>query len=409
MSTVVVSERQADRGVVLAAVLAVLALSLLTQHEFGLRKALLFLAGVGFGISLFHAMFGFTGGWRRIIRERRSEGVRAQILLLALTSLLFFPILGQVFSASGIGAGASAALGPVGVSVLFGAFIFGIGMQLGGGCGSGTLFTVGQGQIDMLVTLVFFIIGATLGSAHLHWWLELPNVGKISLIKEIGWSGALALQFAVLGGLYWFARWVERRRHGDNTRLFGGPANMTPGAKLADRLIFGPWPLWWGVIGLLVFNLITMLLAGHAWSITFAFGLWGAKIWAALGGDSALWPYWSDGYPARALNQSVLKDTTSLMDFGLILGALLAAALAGKFAPAGGISRMRLLAAVVGGLLLGYGARLAFGCNIGALLAGISTGSVHGWLWLVSGFAGSWAGVHLRVYMGLDKPFGAKA
>lgn len=394
------SERQADRGVVLAAVLAVLALSLLTQHEFGLRKALLFLAGVGFGITLFHAMFGFTGGWRRIVRERRGEGVRAQILLLGLTSLLFFPLIGQAFGP----AAASSALGPVGISVLFGAFIFGIGMQLGGGCGSGTLFTVGQGQIDMLVTLAFFIIGATLGSAHLHWWLELPNFGKISVIKEFGWLGALAMQFALLGALYWFVRRVERARHGGVNRLIGAPAAGQPG----DRLIFGPWPLWWGVIGLAVFNLVTMLLAGHAWSITFAFGLWGAKIWSALGGDAAAWPYWSGGYPARALAGSVLKDTTSLMDFGLILGALLAAALAGKFAPAGGISRIRLVAAIVGGLLLGYGARLAFGCNIGALLAGISTGSVHGWLWLASGFAGSWVGVHLRVRMGLDKSFGGK-
>ena len=45
-------------------------------------------------------------------------------------------------------------------------------MQLGGGCGSGTLYTMGQGQVDMLITLIFFIVGATLGSAHLHWWLS---------------------------------------------------------------------------------------------------------------------------------------------------------------------------------------------------------------------------------------------
>jgi uncharacterized membrane protein YedE/YeeE len=61
---------------------------------------------------------------------------------------------------------------------------------------------------------------------------------------------------------------------------------------------------------------------------------------------------------------------------------------------------------VIGGLLLGYGARLAFGCNIGALLAGISSGSLHGWLWLVSGFAGNIAGVYLRIAFKLDSPIG---
>jgi hypothetical protein len=58
----------------------------------------------------------------------------------------------------------------------------------------------------------------------------------------------------------------------------------------------------------------------------------------------------------------------------------------------------------VGGLLLGYGARLSFGCNIGALVAGISSGSLHGWLWLVSGFCGGIAGVYLRIRLGVDKP-----
>src|SRR5690606_12439978 len=84
------------------------------------------------------------------------------------------------------------ATAPVGVSVLFGAAIFGLGMQLGGGCGSGTLFTVGGGSARMLVTLVFFIIGAVIGTAHLPYWLTLPNMGTISLGAEPGVAGAIA-------------------------------------------------------------------------------------------------------------------------------------------------------------------------------------------------------------------------
>ena len=41
-----------------------------------------------------------------------------------------------------------------------------------------------------------------------------------------------------------------------------------------------------------------------------------------------------------------------------------------------------LAAAIIGGLLLGYGARIAYGCNIGAFFSGIASGSLHGWLWL---------------------------
>ena len=55
-----------------------------------------------------------------------------------------------------------------------------------------------------------------------------------------------------------------------------------------------------------------------------------------------------------------------------------------------------LVAAVVGGLLLGFGARLAYGCNIGAYFSGIASGSLHGWVWLVAAFIGSIIGTRLR-------------
>lgn len=391
-----VEERRPDITVITLSAIGILAISLILQHEFALRQTLLFLVGTGFGICLMHAMFGFTGGWRFFIRDRNSASVRAQILLLALTSLLFFPILGDVFQdISG-----NAAMGPVGISVLVGAFLFGIGMQLGGGCGSGTLYTVGWGHTNMLITLAFFIIGATIGSAHLHWWLALPNIGRVSLVAEMGWLSALFTQLIVFAALYMLVRYLDLRKNGNIQSLTQSPRDI----PLSQKLVLGPWPLIWAISGLALFNLFTMLLAGHPWSITFAFGLWGTKIWNALGGDISSWQYWSGGYPARALNNSVLRDTTSIMNFGVIIGAMLAAALAGKFAPAKKIEGKLILISVIGGLLLGYGARLAFGCNIGALLGGISTGSLHGWLWLVAAFTGSILGIYIKIWMGIDKP-----
>src|ERR1700732_4360162 len=59
-----------------------------------------------------------------------------------------------------------------------------------------------------------------------------------------------------------------------------------------------------------------------------------------------------------------------------------AAGLAGKFKPGWKVPPRSLIAAVLGGLLLGYGARLAYGCNIGAYFSGIASSSLHGWLWL---------------------------
>lgn len=99
---------------------------------------------------------------------------------------------------------------------------------------------------------------------------------------------------------------------------------------------------------------------------------------------------------AKALAAPLWQDITTVMDIGIVLGALLAAGLAGRFAPSLKIPLPSLVAAVIGGLLLGYGSRLAYGCNIGAYFSGIASGSVHGWLWLVAAYTGNLVGVRLR-------------
>ena len=89
-------------------------------------------------------------------------------------------------------------------------------------------------------------------------------------------------------------------------------------------------------------------------------------------------------------------------------GAMAAAALAGKFAPVWRLSRRDILTAVIGGLMMGYGARLAYGCNIGAYLGGLVSGSLHGWWWLIWGFSGSYLGVWMRGRLAMDPPLRLK-
>jgi uncharacterized membrane protein YedE/YeeE len=60
-----------------------------------------------------------------------------------------------------------------------------------------------------------------------------------------------------------------------------------------------------------------------------------------------------------------------------------------------------LAAAVIGGVLLGYGARLASGCNIGAYFSGVASASLHGYVWFVAALAGTVAGTRLRRVFGM--------
>ncbi|RJG40400.1 YeeE/YedE family protein [Mesorhizobium sp. DCY119] len=382
-----------DRGPVATVVLALIIGTIAIGALVDFRQALLFLIGSLLGITLYHASFGFTGGWRRLVVERRGASMRAQMLMIAVAAVAFIPLLSL---GSAFGQPLAGAIAPVGISVLFGAALFGLGMQLGGGCGSGTLFTVGGGSSRMLVTLIFFIAGALLGTAHLPWWLELPALPPVSLGTSLGVPLALAITLAGLGAVAWISAVVERRVHGSLER-------PKPSRHQGwQRFFVGPWPLIGAGLALAGLNLATLLLAGHPWSVTYGFGLWGAKIAQVVGVPVSDWQFWTWPAQAKALQSSVLEDVTSVMDFGIILGAALAAGLAGKFAPKMQVPFLSLLAAAIGGTLMGYGARLSFGCNIGALFSGIASGSLHGWLWFAAAFTGSLAGIYLRPFFGLD-------
>ena len=374
-------------GAPLLALALLLAGAWFLNFNAGSHQVLLLIVGAALGLTLYHAAFGFTSAWRVFITERRGAGLRAQMVMLALAVVLFFPALsaGSLF-----GQPVTGLVAPAGVSVVFGAFIFGIGMQLGGGCASGTLFTVGGGNARMLVTLLFFIIGSVTATHHADWWFALPAFPATSIVQALGVMPALLASLALFGLIAGLTVVMEKRRHG---RLQAPLASQHQGL---GRFLRGPWPLLWGAVALALLNYATLALAGRPWGITSAFALWGAKVLTGLGVDVGTWAFWQAPANAKALAEPLWKDITTVMDIGIVLGALLAAGLAGRFAPNLNIPLRSLVAAVIGGLLLGYGSRLAYGCNIGAYFSGIASGSVHGWLWLIAAYAGNLIGVRLR-------------
>ena len=395
--------------VLMTALAALGVVAMLAAQAGGHRLFLATLIGGGAGFALYHASFGFTGAWRRLVRERRGAGVRAQMLLIGLTCLVSFPLIAW-------GTGDFAARGvilPMGVASALGAFAFGAGMQLAGGCASGTLFTVGGGSTRMVITLFFFIAGSLLATAHWEFWtggapegetgplaylrdtvaFRLNDNRGVSLLREFGVAGAMAFMALAVLGLAGMSAIIERRAHG----------NLEP-RRPTHALLTGPWSLAMGGVGLAIVSILTLVVLGRPWGVTAGFALWGAHAWGALGGDVSGWAYWS-GWRAAQVERSLFADGTSVMNFGIIFGAMAAAALAGKWAPGFRLTVRDVATAIIGGVLMGYGARLAYGCNIGAYLGGLISGSLHGWWWLIWGFAGSYAGVRLRGLLRMDPPW----
>uniref|UniRef100_UPI0018E04A46 YeeE/YedE thiosulfate transporter family protein n=1 Tax=Roseomonas rosulenta TaxID=2748667 RepID=UPI0018E04A46 len=178
---------------------------------FGWRQAALWGVGAALGVALYHATFSFAGGFRALLARRRSAAFRAQLAMLAMLVALMLP---AIETGSLAGAPVRGIVFPLGLAVVVGAFLFGMGMQLGGGCGSGTLYTAGGGSPRMLLTLAFFVAGATLAAWQAEAWSDLPALPAVTLPGLVGLWGAVALSLALLGAAGLAAWLAERRRHG---------------------------------------------------------------------------------------------------------------------------------------------------------------------------------------------------
>ncbi|HET7578315.1 MAG TPA: YeeE/YedE family protein [Bacillales bacterium] len=381
---------------ILGALIVALILSIVSINVAGLQQGILLWLGLLLGLTLFHARFGFTSAFRQLMSVGNGTALRAHMLMMAVACTLFAPILS--LGIGFFGTHPEGYVSPVGTSVIVGAFIFGIGMQLGGGCASGTLYHIGGGRSASILTLVGFIIGSVIGAWHWGFWVkEMPHFPAISLATTTGWGyfGAWIVSMIVFAGVALIAWMVEKKRRPPQLKPL-------PTAKGWARLVRGSWPLWAAAIFLAVLNAVTLMFRGHPWGITSAFALWGSQAAQAVGIDVTQWTYWS-GDKAAALHQSVFKDSTSVMDFGLILGAFLASASGGLFSLPK-IPGKLAAASLIGGFLMGYGARIAFGCNIGAYFGGIASFSLHGWVWMVMALAGTFVALYLRPLFGMSVP-----
>lgn len=338
----------------------------------GLRQGLLFAVGIGFGAVLAGVAFGFTTGWRAWIRDRDPTGFLAQLLAIALAMVVSIPLIASDSALTG-------AYGPLSLSLLLGAFVFGAAMQVADGCGSGTLYKVGLGNLFSVAVLPGFIAGSFLGAAHLDRWLALGALPPVALPQAIGVLPTLLAQLALLG-LIAAALWKFRR---------------------ATTTRWQPRAIYAGAALLALLGVLNLVVAGQPWGIVYGLGLAGAKVAGALGYDLAANAFWGRPAQLAQVEQTLLADVTTITNLGLLYGAFVAARRRGTACPPAAATGRQWLAAVVAGLVLGYSARLAFGCNIGAFFSGISTGSLHGWVWFAAAFAGSLAGVKLRAALGL--------
>lgn len=163
-----------------------------------------------------------------------------------------------------------------------------------------------------------------------------------------------------------------------------------------DMFLKKEWSYTTGAVLLAVVSTALILATGKAWGVTGAFTYWGGWILQAVGGQPENWAYFQEANTGFA-SATFLTHPVTIWNFGIILGALVSVLLAAQFKIKKIKSGRQAVAAVLGGLCMGVGARIALGCNIGAFFTAVPALSLHGWVFAALFFIGAAVGSKMLV------------
>ena len=176
--------------------------------------ALYWMTGLAFGMILQRSRFCFTASMRDPYLTGSTSVTKAVLIAFAVTSIAFTAIK-YGYHVQGLPIPGQSYVAPVSVATGVGAFMFGIGMVIAGGCASGTLMRVGEGFWMQVLSLVFFIVGSLLGAYHYGWWERnfIVSAPRIFLPDYLGWFGGLFANLAIIAILYALAhKWGKRKK-----------------------------------------------------------------------------------------------------------------------------------------------------------------------------------------------------
>ncbi len=127
-----------------------------------------------------------------------------------------------------------------------------------------------------------------------------------------------------------------------------------------QKYIVNFWDVGKAMIALAILSAVYFGIFGGVWAVTGEMTRWGGEFLELFGMDLSSYSY----YKMQNLNGTPLTRFEGIMLIGMFLGASIAAFMANKVKFRLPVSGIRVFQAIVGGLLSGFGARLAFGCNL---------------------------------------------
>lgn len=134
-------------------------------------------------------------------------------------------------------------------------------------------------------------------------------------------------------------------------------------------------------------------ITGTFWAVTGEFTRWGGHIMQALGAEPENWAY----FKIIGLQGTPLDRVDGRMIIGMFGGCIAAALWANNVKLRRPLNKIRVVQALVGGAIAGFGARLAMGCNLAAFFTGIPQFSLHAWWFTLATAVGTYFGARFSL------------
>jgi uncharacterized protein len=370
------------------------------------RLAIYWTLGLGVGLVLQRGRLCFAGAFRDLFLMRNGTMMRAIIVGLALMAPVFALIEARAVPEPSFGAVAAGAhVVPLGLNLAVGGVLFGIGMVVAGGCVSGTLYRIGEGYVASWASLFGILLGLSLAAhtwnAWYAWTIASAPIGWLP--ATLGYGGALVLTWAALGAAFLASLWWETRGN-DASPPFAAPAGRRapPPVTLSQHLkavhtsLLGKgWPPLAAVAALAGLN-VAAFLVDTPLGVTGELAAWADRAAGLVGlGAPALLGVDALAGCNLAVGSAGVINATTLLDAGLVVGALVAALAAREFKVRVPRQKRRYVQSFAGGSLMGYGAGIGVGCTIGAFFSAIPSLGLSGWVFGLALLVGAGIGTQI--------------
>jgi uncharacterized protein len=349
-------------------------------------------AGAAFGILLQRSRFCFFCILRDLFEVRDPRGALGIVAALAVGSLGYLVVVQPWLPDPTAGRlPPDAHIGPVSWVLVAGGLSFGVGMTLSGSCISAHLYRLGEGSTLAPFALAGAVAGFMLGFASWNalYLGVLSTAPVVWLPAKLGYAGSAALQAVLLLGLTGILVRVGR--------LPAGARDDAPELTLRAvlrRVFVTRWPAWLGGIGIGVLGFLAYLRT-EPLGVTAELGSRARTLAERLGWIPDRLPG-LDGFAGCAtVVIETLMTPNGLFILALVAGSLAMGLASGRFRPRA-YPWYRYLLAALGGVLMGWGAMVSFGCTVGVLLSGISAFALSGWVFTAALVLGVWGSLAVQ-------------